>query len=425
MRGIRLPSSVSALIPGRLAAVLAAVFTFNLGLAAWSAVVAGLLVQAGEGPATVGSLFAAAELVRLPTALVLPLVTLRLGTRVVSLTGLLILGALPLTALTTLGPAHVMAIFVLAAVPVMAVFVGLPAFVIGAAGRGHDGWALAALGLVGGAGGAVGPWLGGMLADAYGLVPALVLLGLGALLLVPTALRGALPPPTPWPGWSAVAARGLPWQALAVLALASAADAGRAAIVPTELVRDGLSLADTGFLLGAAAAVAGVGFLAFGHLADRHSPGRVLGAGLLVLVAGSFAAAEVAGWSLAYAVAGAVLGMGASGVRLGAEVALIGWIGRDRAAVAMALGETTMLGGRAFGAPVVGVLSDSRGGGYAFAAIGLAGVSLAAFIMAMRRGRGLPLPSIIQRADHLARETAQRGLAGHPQADAQLLLQDP
>jgi MFS family permease len=134
--------------------------------------------------------------------------------------------------------------------------------------------------------------------------------------------------------------------------------------------------------------VAGIGFLAFGHLADRHSPQRVLGAGLLVLVAGSFAAAEVAGWSLAYAVAGAVLGMGASGVRLGAEVALIGWVGRDRAAVAAALSETTMLGGRAFGAPVVGVLGDTRGGSSAFLAIGLAGLSLAG-LLAVRRARKL------------------------------------
>jgi MFS family permease len=391
MRGVRAVNRFAALLPWPLVGVLVGVFMFNLGLAAWGAVVAGTLVQAGEGPATVGALFSAAEVLRLPTALLLPLVTLRFGTRWVSLVGMLTLGLLPLMALTNLGPAQVMSIFVLTAVPAMAVFVGLPAFVIGAAGRGHDGWALAWLGLVGGAGGAVGPWFGGILADSYGLIPALVLLCVGSLLLVPTALRGPLPPPSPWPGWSAVLSRGLPWQALAVLALASAADAGRAALVPTELVRDGLSLADTGFVLGAAAALAGGGFLAFGHLADRSSPARVLGAGLMVVVAGSFAAAEVAGWSLAYAVAGAVLGMGASGVRLGAEVALIGWVGRDRAAVAAALGETTMLGGRAVGAPVVGVLGDTRGGAYAFLAIGLAGLSLATLLVARRAGGGLRL----------------------------------
>jgi hypothetical protein len=112
----------------------------------------------------------------------------------------------------------------------------------------------------------------------------------------------------------------------------------------------------------------------------------------MVVVAGSFAAAEVAGWSLAYAVAAAVLGMGASGVRLGAEVALIGWLGRDRAAVAAALGETTMLGGRAVGAPVVGVLGDTRGGAYAFVAIGLAGLSLATLLAAHRAYLGRLLP---------------------------------
>lgn len=389
MRGVLPPtrSRVATLLPWRLVSVLGAVFTFNLGLAAWSAVVAGGLAQSGEGPATVGALFSAAEVLRLPTALLLPLVTLRFGVRGVSLAGMLTLGLLPLIAFGNLGPAEVMGVFVFTAVPAMAVFVGLPAFVIGAAGKGHDGWALAWLGLIGGAGGAVGPWLGGMLADSYGLVPSLVLLGLGSLMLVPTGLRGRLPSPSPWPGWSAVLSRGLPWQALAVLALASAADAGRAALVPTELVRDGLSLADTGFVLGAAAALAGTGFLAFGHLADRQSPSRVLGAGLLVVVAGSFAAAEVAGWTLAYAVAAAVLGMGASGVRLGAEVALIGWVGRDRAALAAALGETTMLGGRAVGAPVVGVIGDTRGGAYAFVAIGLAGLSLVAGLLAMRAKR--------------------------------------
>jgi MFS family permease len=365
------------------------------------------MVQAGEGPATVGALFSASELLRLPTALLLPLLTLRFGTRWVSLAGMLSLGLMPLVAVTTLGPAQVMSMFVLSAVPVMAVFVGLPAFVIGAARRGHDGWALAWLGLVGGAGGAVGPWLGGILADSYGLVPALVLLCVSSLLLFPTALRGQLPPPSPWPGWSAVLSRGLPWQALAVLALASAADAGRAALVPTELVRDGLSLADTGFVLGAAAALAGTGFLAFGHLADRYSPSRVLGSGLIVVVVGSFAAAQFAGWSLAYAVAAAVLGMGASGVRLGAEVALIGWVGRDRAAVGAALGETTMLSGRAIGAPVVGVLADTRGGSYAFYVIGLAGLALAGLFAARKADRHLRLAFLKRAAQQVERAAEQ------------------
>src|ERR687883_1911727 len=117
MRGALSPHHVSARVPWRLFGVLGAVFTFNLGLAAWSAVVAGSLVQAGEGPATVGALFSAAELLRLPTALLLPLVTLRFGTRWVSLAGMLSLGLLPVVALTNLGSAQVMAIFVLTAVP--------------------------------------------------------------------------------------------------------------------------------------------------------------------------------------------------------------------------------------------------------------------------------------------------------------------
>jgi hypothetical protein len=102
----------------------------------------------------------------------------------------------------------------------------------------------------------------------------------------------------------------------------------------------------------------------------------VVGAGLLVLTAGSFATAVVASWSLGFAMGAAVLGMGASGVRLGAEVALIAWLGRDRAGVAAALGETTIVGGRMVGAPVVGALGDARGGAYAFSAIGAAGLVL-------------------------------------------------
>src|SRR5438105_15595034 len=113
MRGLLPSTAFSAVLPRGLVGVLAAVFMFNLGLAAWSAVVAGLLVQAGEGPATVGALFAACELIRLPSVIFLPLITLRFGVRTVSLAGMLILGALPLMALTTLGPAHVMAMFVL------------------------------------------------------------------------------------------------------------------------------------------------------------------------------------------------------------------------------------------------------------------------------------------------------------------------
>jgi MFS family permease len=125
-------------------------------------------------------------------------------------------------------------------------------------------------------------------------------------------------------------------------------------------------------LLTAGCAVAGLGFLVFGRMADRQSANRVAGLGVLVLVAGSFGSALAVGWVPAFVVASSVLGMGASGTRLGAELALIRWLGRDRAAVAAALGETTILGGRALGAPAAGSLGDAFGGAYAFGAIGLA-----------------------------------------------------
>jgi MFS family permease len=165
------------------------------------------------------------------------------------------------------------------------------------------------------------------------------------------------------------------------LGLASAADAGRAALVPGELVHQGQPLAGAGLLLTFGAAVAGLGFLAFGRLADRQSSGRILGMGVVVLVVGSFASALAVGWAPAFVVASSTLGMGASGTRLGAELALIGWLGRDRTAVAAALGETTVLGGRALGAPAAGSLGDAYGGAYAFGAIGMAALLAALVFM--------------------------------------------
>jgi MFS family permease len=227
------------------------------------------------------------------------------------------------------------------------------------------------MGLAGGAGGALGPSAGGLLTDSYGVGPVLLLFALGSASMLPVAAFGKLPPRTnAWPGWTALAGRGLPWTALMALGLASAADAGRAALVPGELVHQGQPLAGAGMLLTAGAAVAGIGFLAFGRMADRQSSGRVLGLGVLVLVAGSFASAMAVGWAPAFVLASSTLGMGASGMRLGAELALIGWLGRDNTAVAAALGETTVLGGRALGAPAAGSLGDAYGGAYAFSAIG-------------------------------------------------------
>ena len=127
--------------------------------------------------------------------------------------------------------------------------------------------------------------------------------------------------------------------------------------------------------------MAGVGFLVFGRVADRWPSSRVVGAGVAVLVLGSFAAALAVGWAPAFVLATAVLGMGASGARLGAELALIRWLGRDRTAVAAALGETTVLGGRALGAPAAGSVGDAFGGAYAFGAMGLAALLASAVLV--------------------------------------------
>jgi MFS family permease len=362
--------------------VLAAIFAFNLGSAAWSAVVAGRLTQDGAGMGVLGVLYAICEISRLPAALLLPSITLRHGARRVTQGGLVVLLGLPIIALTGLDTGQVMLIFILSALPAMAVYIGMPALVIGASSPGREGWALALLGLAGGAGGALGPWMGGMLADSVGMPAVLGLFALGSALLLPVATFGDVPARTPWPGWTALAGRGLPWQALAALGLASAADAGRAALVPNELIHQGQPLGDAGVLLTAGCAVAGLGFLVFGRMADRVSARRVVGAGVLVLVIGCFASALAVGFVPGFVVASSILGMGASGTRLGAELALIAWLGRDRASVGAALGETTILGGRALGAPAAGSLGDAYGGAYAFGAIGFASL-LAAGVLAI------------------------------------------
>jgi MFS family permease len=378
---MRLPRPLSLQIG--LVPVLAAIFAFNLGSAAWSAVVAGRLTQDGAGTAVLGVLYAVCEISRLPAALLLPSVTLRYGARRVTQVGLLVLLALPVVALTGMGNGQVMLIFIMSALPAMAVYVGMPALVIGASKPGRDGWALAWLGLAGGAGGALGPWTGGMLADSFGLLPVLLLFAAGSALMLPVATLGELPSRTAWPGWTALAGRGLPWLALGALGLASAADAGRAALVPNQLVRQGEPLGDVGMLLTVGCAIAGVGFLAFGRVADRWSANRVVGAGVLILVGGSFASALTVGWAPAFVLATSVLGMGASGARLGAELSLIRWLGRDRAAVAAALGETTVLGGRALGAPAAGSFGDAFGGAYAFGAMGLVAVLTSGVLLAL------------------------------------------
>ena len=376
------PPAAMGLVP-----VLVAIFAFNLGSAAWSAVVAGRLTQDGAGTAVLGALYAICEISRLPAALLLPAVTLHYGARRVTQGGLLILLVLPLIALSGLGNGQVTLIFVLSALPAMAVYVGMPALVLGASKAGRDGWSLAWLGLAGGAGGALGPWAGGLLADSHGLLPVLLLFAAGSAVMLPIATLGELPPRTAWAGWSALAGRGLPWQALAALGLASAADAGRAALVPNELLNHGQPLSEAGMLLTAGCAVAGLGFLVFGRLADRQPAKRVVGIGVAVLVVGSFASALAVGWSPAFVVATSILGMGASGTRLGAELALIRWLGRDRTAVAAALGETTVLGGRALGAPAAGSFGGAYGGASAFGAIGLVALLASGVVMALAASR--------------------------------------
>src|SRR5437764_5216168 len=101
------PTTELGLLP-----VLAAIFAFSLGSAAWSAVVAGRLTQDGAGTAVLGLLYALCEVSRLPAALLLPSVTLHHGARRVTQAGLLILLALPIIAVTGLGTPQVMAIFV-------------------------------------------------------------------------------------------------------------------------------------------------------------------------------------------------------------------------------------------------------------------------------------------------------------------------
>jgi len=361
--------------------ILLAIFAFNLGSAAWSAIVAERLTQEGAGTGVLGVLYAICEVSRLPAALLLPALTVNHGARRITQVGLVTILALPLISIGGLHNPQMMAIFVLSALPAMAVYVGVPALVIGASREGRDGWSLAWLGLAGGAGGALGPTIGGFLADAYGVGPVLGLFALGTALMLPIATFGKLPPRTAWPGWTSLAGRGLPWQALLALGLASAADAGRAALVPGELVHQGEPLSSAGMLLTAGAAVAGIGFLGFGRMADRQSPRRVLGMGVMVLVFGCFASAFAVGFAPAFVVASSTLGMGASGIRLGAELALMAWMGRDRMAVVAALAETTVLGGRAVGAPAAGSIGDAYGGAYAFGAIGTAVVLITGVLM--------------------------------------------
>src|ERR1051326_3206695 len=104
--------------------ILMAIFAFNLGSAAWSAVVADTLTQDGAGTNVLGLLYAVCEISRLPAAILLPATTVRHGARRVTQFGLLVLVLVPLIALTGLGNKQLMPIFVLSALPTMAVYAG-------------------------------------------------------------------------------------------------------------------------------------------------------------------------------------------------------------------------------------------------------------------------------------------------------------
>src|SRR5438105_15326754 len=112
MRLPRLRSLQIGLVP-----VLAAIFAFNLGSAAWSAVVAERLTQDGAGTSVLGVLYAVCEISRLPAALLLPPLTVRYGARRVTQIGLLVLLVLPLIGLMGLDNRQLMVIFVLSALP--------------------------------------------------------------------------------------------------------------------------------------------------------------------------------------------------------------------------------------------------------------------------------------------------------------------
>ena len=378
-----------------MAAVVGAAFVFNVAVTGWTAVVAGRWVQDGAALAALGGLYSACELVRVPALVLLPALTLRYGARSLTLAGLVGLACLPLVLVGDLGRLQMAITLLLSAVPSTAVYAGLPAFAIGAAGVGRDGRALALLSLVSGAGGGIGPWLGGWLADTWGPRPVLLLACASCGLLIPVLRRGLLPPPTPWQGWTSLARRVLPLSALLVLVFASAGDATRATLAPAELIQRGLSLGDAGFLLGTGSALMGAGFLAFGYAADHQSRARVICLGLAILAIGSSLAALTAGPSVVFAIAAATVGLGANGARLGAELVLIGWIGRDRAAVAMALAAMAVLGGRVVGQPSMGAIADAYGNAAALAVLGAAGFvgcGLSLFPRMRRSGRDGAVP---------------------------------
>src|SRR5947209_18999457 len=88
------PPAALGLLP-----VLLAIFAFNLGSAAWSAVVAGRLTQDGAGTALLGALDCVCGISRLPASLLLPSVPLPCAAALVRQAARVTLGVLTLTSL--------------------------------------------------------------------------------------------------------------------------------------------------------------------------------------------------------------------------------------------------------------------------------------------------------------------------------------
>jgi ACDE family multidrug resistance protein len=344
-------------LTGRL---LSAVFAFSFGTAAWSAVVVGRLVQVGEGALDLGSLFACCEVTRLPGVLLLPLASTRYGVARVARTGLLILPLLPLMTLLHPDRSWLATAFVLGAVPSMAVYVGLPALALGTAEHGREGPMLAWMALAGGAGGTLGPWAGGLLADRFGFQAGLLVLSVASCVAL-AALAG-LQASRAEPEKSAPSTRP-PLHGLLVLALsaalfASAADASAAALIPVQLFAAGLSLGEVGFVLSLGAAVAGIGLGLIGWVSRRWAPSRVVVVGLIVLGLGSLGGTPDAPMSPLLALTSGTMGLGNSAIRLGATLALAKHLGTQRAAHATSLIELVLLTGRMVGPLGLGQVAE-------------------------------------------------------------------
>jgi hypothetical protein len=377
------PAFTTYLVLLRLASV---AFVFSFGTAAWSAVVVGRLAQVGESPGGLGVLFALCEATRLPAALALPFVVARFGVGRVARVGLTALILLPWVAVAHVDAVWMQAAFVLGAAPSMAVYVGVPVVALRVAGAGREGPTLALLGLASGAGGTLGPWGGGWTADVLGTAAGLLLLAIacGVALVGLAGLRAEERVAGAAGGASLSSYTRVLWVALAAALFASAADAASAALVPLELVGLGLSLGHVGFILGAGAAVAGVGLTLLSWLSKRWQWRTVITVGMVVLALGSLAITPTALNAPLLAVGSGTIGLGASVARLGATLALLNQFGRERATHATSMVELALIGGRLVGAPGLGAVADESSTATAFTVITLVALAGIASAVAWR-----------------------------------------